>query len=67
MLAIARPQRALALRSLRLQPIVSQQARAASTTVKYDWEDPLNLESQLTEDEIAIRQVFFTIAGRIRF
>lgn len=23
--------------------------------VKYNWEDPLNLESQLTEEEIAIR------------
>ena len=23
--------------------------------VKYNWEDPLNIESQLTEEEIAIR------------
>ena len=23
--------------------------------VKYSWEDPLNIESQLTEEEIAIR------------
>jgi len=25
--------------------------------VNYNWEDPLNLESQLTEEEIAIRYV----------
>ena len=26
--------------------------------VKYNWEDPLNIESQLTEEEIAIRYGF---------
>ena len=26
--------------------------------VKYNWEDPLNVESQLTEEEIAIRYEF---------
>ncbi|EJD00041.1 acyl-CoA dehydrogenase domain-containing protein [Fomitiporia mediterranea MF3/22] len=29
--------------------------RHASTFAKYDWEDPLNLESLLTEEEIAVR------------
>ncbi|KXN87491.1 Glutaryl-CoA dehydrogenase, mitochondrial [Leucoagaricus sp. SymC.cos] len=29
--------------------------RAASQFAKFNWEDPLNLESQLTEEEIAIR------------
>ncbi|KAF6763039.1 acyl-CoA dehydrogenase domain-containing protein [Ephemerocybe angulata] len=60
MLAFSRSQRALT-RSARLQTLVvakqSLGQRAASTTVNYDWEDPLNLESQLTEDEIAIRDV----------
>ena len=31
-----------------VDPIVAER-------VKYNWEDPLNLESQLTEEEIAIR------------
>ena len=26
--------------------------------IKYNWEDPLNIESQLTEEEIAIRYEF---------
>lgn len=30
-------------------------SRAASSKVVFNWEDPLNLESQLTEDEIAIK------------
>ena len=30
-------------------------AHASSNTVPYDWTDPLNLDSQLTEDERAIR------------
>jgi len=40
------------------------QASTFSTTktindsIKYNWQDPLNLESQLTEDEIAIRDSF---------
>ncbi|PPQ64936.1 hypothetical protein CVT26_015656 [Gymnopilus dilepis] len=29
--------------------------RAASSFAKFNWEDPLNLESQLTDEEIAIR------------
>ncbi|KAH6913917.1 acyl-CoA dehydrogenase domain-containing protein [Coprinopsis sp. MPI-PUGE-AT-0042] len=32
-------------------------ARNASSLAKYDWEDALNLESQLTEEEIAIRDM----------
>lgn len=35
--------------------LVPSNARAASGYAKYKWEDPLNLESQLTEEEIAIR------------
>lgn len=31
---------------------------AAAEEPKYNWHDPLNLESQLTEDEIAIRDAF---------
>jgi len=27
-------------------------------TAKFNWEDPLNLESQLTQDEIMIRDSF---------
>eukprot|EP01119_Soliformovum_irregulare_P003008 TRINITY_DN13278_c0_g1_i1.p1 TRINITY_DN13278_c0_g1~~TRINITY_DN13278_c0_g1_i1.p1 ORF type:complete len:434 (-),score=107.66 TRINITY_DN13278_c0_g1_i1:55-1356(-) len=34
---------------------VESGSRSASTLVKYNWEDPLNMESLLTEDEIAIR------------
>uniref|UniRef100_A0A6M2DMU9 glutaryl-CoA dehydrogenase (ETF) n=2 Tax=Pulicidae TaxID=7511 RepID=A0A6M2DMU9_XENCH len=32
--------------------------RSASSKVPFNWEDPLNLDSQLTEDEIAIRDSF---------
>ncbi|KAL0955858.1 hypothetical protein HGRIS_002060 [Hohenbuehelia grisea] len=39
----------------RAAPRSAALARNASTFAKYDWEDPLNLESLLTEDEIAIR------------
>lgn len=58
MLAFCRSQR-LVSRQARLSTanVAAQtlSGRAASTTVNYDWEDPLNLESCLTEDEIAIR------------
>ncbi|TEB30325.1 acyl-CoA dehydrogenase domain-containing protein [Coprinellus micaceus] len=57
MLAFARSQRLLA-RSVRLQTSAAALSRrAASTTVEYNWEDPLNLESNLTEDEVAIRDM----------
>ncbi|XP_066943971.1 glutaryl-CoA dehydrogenase, mitochondrial [Macrobrachium rosenbergii] len=32
--------------------------KAKAAKVKFDWRDPLNLESQLTEDEIMIRDAF---------
>ncbi|XP_058987573.1 glutaryl-CoA dehydrogenase, mitochondrial-like [Musca domestica] len=44
----------------KLRPLVSRAtfATKSSEAPKYNWQDPLNLESQLTEDEIAIRDSF---------
>ncbi|XP_004526860.1 glutaryl-CoA dehydrogenase, mitochondrial [Ceratitis capitata] len=50
----------------KLRPISELYARAihakkfatTSEPAKFNWQDPLNLESQLTEDEIAIRDAF---------
>ncbi|KAG5651629.1 hypothetical protein H0H81_008006 [Sphagnurus paluster] len=50
MLRLARPTRSL---QASLKSTVASQ-RAASGLVKFQWEDPLNLESLLTEEEIAI-------------
>ncbi len=33
-------------------------SRAASGGVAFDWKDPLNLESRLTEEEIMVRRLF---------
>ncbi|KAF9529664.1 glutaryl-CoA dehydrogenase [Crepidotus variabilis] len=41
--------------ALRVSKHVPATHRAASGLAKFDWEDPLNLESQLTDEEIAIR------------
>ncbi|XP_068205740.1 glutaryl-CoA dehydrogenase, mitochondrial [Palaemon carinicauda] len=42
-----------------LQPKQNEKIEAAKAAkVKFDWKDPLNLESQLTEDEIMIRDAF---------
>lgn len=37
----------------------SIKARLASTTVSFDWKDALNLESQLTEEEIMVRDTAY--------
>lgn len=43
----------------KLRPLVSRASFATKASEpKYNWQDPLNLESQLTEDEIAIRDSF---------
>ncbi|XP_034097552.2 glutaryl-CoA dehydrogenase, mitochondrial [Drosophila nasuta] len=43
----------------KLRPCVSRLASTkASSAPKFNWQDPLNLESQLTEEEIAIRDAF---------
>ncbi|TRM69113.1 acyl-CoA dehydrogenase/oxidase [Schizophyllum amplum] len=44
-----------AMRSLRLSPAVGQTSRSASGWAKFNWEDPVNLESLLTEEERAVR------------
>ncbi|KAF8653310.1 hypothetical protein AX16_004010 [Volvariella volvacea WC 439] len=44
-----------ALTALSRNPQVGQRRLASSSFAKYQWEDPLNLESLLTEEEIAIR------------
>lgn len=43
------------MRSLRLSPAVGQTSRSASGWAKFNWEDPVNLESLLTEEERAVR------------
>ncbi|KAI5115217.1 hypothetical protein M0805_000106, partial [Coniferiporia weirii] len=44
------------LNLLRARPAaLASRRRYASTFAKYNWEDPLNLESLLTEEEIAVR------------
>ncbi|PFH52134.1 hypothetical protein AMATHDRAFT_74426 [Amanita thiersii Skay4041] len=50
MLSILRSQSVRAL-----CPTSTLSRRAASSVAKFEWEDPFNLESQLTEEEIAIR------------
>ncbi|KAG2015565.1 acyl-CoA dehydrogenase [Coprinopsis cinerea AmutBmut pab1-1] len=60
MLSSLRCQRANLLRAQerRLTQLTrGQGSRKASTLAKYNWEDPLSLESQLTEEEIAIRDM----------
>lgn len=43
----------------KLRPLVSRAfATKSGEALKYNWQDPLNLESQLTEDEISIRDTF---------
>ncbi|KAI8121429.1 hypothetical protein FF38_05933 [Lucilia cuprina] len=43
----------------KLRPLVSRASFATKASEpKFNWQDPLNLESQLTEDEIAIRDSF---------
>uniref|UniRef100_A0A1L8EFS4 glutaryl-CoA dehydrogenase (ETF) n=1 Tax=Haematobia irritans TaxID=7368 RepID=A0A1L8EFS4_HAEIR len=44
----------------KLRPLVSRATFATKSgeSPKFNWQDPLNLESQLTEDEIAIRDSF---------
>ncbi|XP_065362635.1 glutaryl-CoA dehydrogenase, mitochondrial [Calliphora vicina] len=43
----------------KLRPLVTRASFATKASEpKYNWQDPLNLESQLTEDEIAIRDSF---------
>lgn len=43
----------------KLRPVLSKATFATkSSEPKFNWKDPLNLESQLTEDEIAIRDSF---------
>lgn len=44
----------------KISPLVSRAtfATKSSQGPKFNWQDPLNLESQLTEDEIAIRDTF---------
>ncbi|KAF8738481.1 hypothetical protein AX14_011318 [Amanita brunnescens Koide BX004] len=50
MFTISRPQTFRALQTTR-----TLSRRAASGYAKFNWEDPINLESQLTDEEIAIR------------
>ncbi|KAL7729905.1 hypothetical protein ACLKA6_014754 [Drosophila palustris] len=43
----------------KLRPCVSRLASTKSSSApKFNWQDPLNLESQLTEEEVAIRDAF---------
>lgn len=44
----------------KLRPCATRLAssKASSSAPKFNWQDPLNLESQLTEDEVAIRDAF---------
>ncbi|KAF9047431.1 acyl-CoA dehydrogenase domain-containing protein [Panaeolus papilionaceus] len=46
-----------ALSARALQRAIPSTRRAVSGLAEFNWEDPLNLESQLTEEEIAIRDV----------
>lgn len=43
----------------KLRPCATRLASSSSSAApKFNWQDPLNLESQLTEDEVAIRDAF---------
>lgn len=43
----------------KLRPCISRLASTKSSSgAKFNWQDPLNLESQLTEEEVAIRDAF---------
>jgi glutaryl-CoA dehydrogenase len=43
------------LRTKAVVPRLASRTMASKAFVKYNWEDPLNLEKLLTEDEISVR------------
>lgn len=45
----------LATHAIRKPMQTRAMASKASSFVKYNWQDPLNLESQLTEEEVMVR------------
>ena len=47
----------LQIKPFQAQTNVAEPAEKKSNTVSFDWKDPLNLESRMTEEEVMIRDM----------